>query len=199
MIALIRIGLTGGIGSGKSTVSNMLREKGIKIIDADNTARGVIERYPVIMDRIKSVFGKEYVDNSGKLKRKEFGNYIFSHKNMRSRYESIIIPFIKKDILGDMDKLEKSSEDMCIVDGATIVENQFYKNLDLILLVWVNERVQIERVKKRDKLTESQVIQRINSQMSLEEKKKYADFILDNSGTLDETRNQLEKIFDKIK
>ena len=149
MIALIRIGLTGGIGSGKSTVSNMLREKGIKIIDADNTARGVIERYPVIMDRIKSVFGKEYVDNSGKLKRKEFGNYIFSHKNMRSRYESIIIPFIKKDILGDMDKLEKSSEDMCIVDGATIVENQFYKNLDLILLVWVNERVQIERVKKR--------------------------------------------------
>ncbi len=199
MIALIRIGLTGGIGSGKSTVSNILREKGIKIIDADNTARGVIERYPVIMDRIKSVFGKEYVDNSGKLKRKEFGNYIFSHKNMRSRYESIIIPFIKKDILGDMDKLEKSSEDMCIVDGATIVENQFYKNLDLILLVWVNERVQIERVKKRDKLTESQVIQRINSQMSLEEKKKYADFILDNSGTLDETRNQLEKIFDKIK
>ena len=199
MIALIRIGLTGGIGSGKSTVSNMLREKGIKIIDADNTARGVIERYPVIMDRIKSVFGKEYVDNSGKLKRKEFGNYIFSHKNMRSRYESIIIPFIKKDILGDMDKLEKSSEDMWIVDGATIVENQFYKNLDLILLVWVNERVQIERVKKRDKLTESQVIQRINSQMSLEEKKKYADFILDNSGTLDETRNQLEKIFDKIK
>jgi dephospho-CoA kinase len=199
VIALIRIGLTGGIGSGKSTVSNMLREKGIKIIDADNTARGVIERYPVIMDRIKSVFGKEYVDNSGKLKRKEFGNYIFSHKNMRSRYESIIIPFIKKDILGDMDKLEKSSEDMCIVDGATIVENQFYKNLDLILLVWVNERVQIERVKKRDKLTESQVIQRINSQMSLEEKKKYADFILDNSGTLDETRNQLEKIFDKIK
>ncbi|HBC96906.1 MAG TPA: dephospho-CoA kinase [Clostridium sp.] len=196
---MIRIGLTGGIGSGKSTVSNMLREKGIKIIDADNTARGVIERYPVIMDRIKSVFGKEYVDNSGKLKRKEFGNYIFSHKNMRSRYESIIIPFIKKDILGDMDKLEKSSEDMCIVDGATIVENQFYKNLDLILLVWVNERVQIERVKKRDKLTESQVIQRINSQMSLEEKKKYADFILDNSGTLDETRNQLEKIFDKIK
>ncbi|WP_294185024.1 dephospho-CoA kinase [uncultured Clostridium sp.] len=196
---MIRIGLTGGIGSGKSTVSNILREKGIKIIDADNTARGVIERYPVIMDRIKSVFGKEYVDNSGKLKRKEFGNYIFSHKNMRSRYESIIIPFIKKDILGDMDKLEKSSEDMCIVDGATIVENQFYKNLDLILLVWVNERVQIERVKKRDKLTESQVIQRINSQMSLEEKKKYADFILDNSGTLDETRNQLEKIFDKIK
>ncbi|CAB1251367.1 dephospho-CoA kinase [Clostridium sp. MT-14] len=195
---MIKIGLTGGIGSGKSTVSSMLLERGIKIIDADDIARNVIEKYPAIMDDIKLIFGERYIDSSKKLKRKEFGNYIFSHECERVKYENIIIPFIKREILNNMNKLEKDNEKICIVDGATLIENQFHKNLDLVLLVWVNKRVQIQRVEKRDKLTEPQVIQRINSQMSLEEKKKYADFILDNSGTLENTRRQLEKIFSKL-
>jgi dephospho-CoA kinase len=195
---VIKIGLTGGIGSGKSTVSSMLLERGIKIIDADDIARNVIEKYPAIMDDIKLIFGERYIDSSKKLKRKEFGNYIFSHECERVKYENIIIPFIKREILNNMNKLEKDNEKICIVDGATLIENQFHKNLDLVLLVWVNKRVQIQRVEKRDKLTEPQVIQRINSQMSLEEKKKYADFILDNSGTLENTRRQLEKIFSKL-
>ncbi|MHC6180650.1 dephospho-CoA kinase [Clostridium sp. JNZ X4-2] len=195
---MIKIGLTGGIGSGKSTVSNMLREKGVKIIDADDIARNVIEKYPVIIHKIKSIFGGKFIDASGKLKRKEFGDHIFSCEYERVKYENIIMPFIKREILDSIDKLEKNNERICIVDGATLIENRFYKYLDLILLVWVNSSVQICRVKKRDKLTELQIIHRINSQMPLEEKKKYADFILDNSYTLEETKRQLEEIFNKI-
>lgn len=197
-MAVIKIGLTGGIGSGKSTVSDILREKGMEIIDADDIARNVIEKYPVIIDKIKSIFGERFIDDSGKLKRKEFGDYIFSCKYERIKYENIIMPFIKREILDSIDKLEKNNERICIVDGATLIENRFYKHLDLILLVWVNRSVQICRVKKRDKLTEFQIIHRINSQMSLEEKKKYADFILDNSDTLEETKRQLKEIFNKI-
>lgn len=196
---MIKIGLTGGIGSGKSTVSRMLREKGIKVIDADDIARNVIEKYPVIMDRIRSIFGTKFIDDSGRLKRKEFGNYIFSYAGEKLKYENIIMPFIKREILDDMNHMKKNGEKICIVDGATLIENEFYKNLDLILLVWADRRVQICRVKERDKLTEEQVVDRINSQMPLEEKKKYADFILDNSYTLEETENQLEKILSKIK
>ena len=77
---MIKIGLTGGIGSGKSTVSDILREHDISIVDADIIAREVIEKYPVIIEKIKCIFGERFIDLSGKLRRKEFGNYIFSNE-----------------------------------------------------------------------------------------------------------------------
>ncbi len=195
---MIKIGLTGGIGSGKSTVSNILRESGISIVDADIIAREVIENYPVIIEKIKHIFSEKFIDISGKLKRREFGNYIFSNEVERSKYETIIIPFIKKEILKKVEELEQKHEKICVIDGATLIENGFCSYLDEMLLVWVNKGVQINRVKNRDELTESQVLDRINSQMSLEEKKKYADFVLDNSNTLDETKTQLKDIFTRI-
>jgi dephospho-CoA kinase len=195
---VIKIGLTGGIGSGKSTVSNILRESGISIVDADIIAREVIENYPVIIEKIKHIFSEKFIDISGKLKRREFGNYIFSNEVERSKYETIIIPFIKKEILKKVEELEQKHEKICVIDGATLIENGFCSYLDEMLLVWVNKGVQINRVKNRDELTESQVLDRINSQMSLEEKKKYADFVLDNSNTLDETKTQLKDIFTRI-
>ncbi len=195
---MIKIGLTGGIGSGKSTVSNILREGGISIVDADVIAREVIENYPVIIEKIKYVFGEKFIDLSGKLKRREFGNYIFSNEGEKSKYEVIIMPFIKGDILKKLYKLEQKHEKICVVDGATLIENGFCSYLDEILLVWVNQEVQISRVKKRDELTESQVLDRISSQMPLEEKKRYANFVLDNSNTLKETKTRLKDIFIKI-
>lgn len=195
---MIKIGLTGGIGSGKSTVSSILRESNISILDADIIAREVIENYPIIIEKIRHIFGEKFIDFSGKLKRREFGNYIFSNEKEKSKYESIIMPFIKKEILKEVEKLQQKGEKICVVDGATLIENGFCNYLDEILLVWVSREVQINRVRKRDKLTEIQVIDRINSQMPLEEKKKYAGFILDNSNTLDETRMQLKNIFVRI-
>ncbi|OAA91843.1 dephospho-CoA kinase [Clostridium ljungdahlii] len=195
---MIKIGFTGGIGSGKSTVSDILREHGISIVDADIIAREVIEKYPVIIEKIKNIFGERFIDLSGKLKRKEFGNYIFSNEGERTKYESIIMPFIKKEILKKVEELEQKGEKICVIDGATLIENGFCSYLDEMLLVWVNKGVQISRVKSRDKLTEGQVLSRINSQMPLEEKKNYADFVLDNSNTLDETKTQLKEIFIRI-
>lgn len=196
--SVIKIGLTGGIGSGKSTVSNILREQGIAVIDADIIARDVMEKYIVITDKIKSTFGEKFIDGSGKLKRREFGDYIFSNKDKKNIYEDIIMPFIKKEVFEKIDELHKRGEEICIIDGATLIESGFYKYTDIIILVWANKKTQIFRVKERDQLTENQIIDRINSQMSLEEKKKYADFVLDNSNTLDETKKQLEEILNKI-
>ncbi|MFL0194746.1 dephospho-CoA kinase [Clostridium sp. WILCCON 0269] len=195
---MIKIGLTGGIGSGKSTVSSMLKEEGIKIIDADIVARDVVEKHSVIIDKVKSVFGERFIDSSGKLKRRELGDYIFSDIDKKNRYENIIIPFIKKEIFKKVDELGKKGERLCVIDGATLIENGFHKYTDMILLVWVSKKIQMCRVKERDKLTEMQIIDRINSQMSLEEKKKYANFVLDNSNTLDETKRQLKEILNKI-
>lgn len=195
---MILIGLTGGIGSGKSTVSGILRDNKIPVIDADVISRDVLSKYPEIIENIKMVFGKNFFDCSGNLERKKFGDYIFSDKKLKSEYENMIMPFIKKDIFSEIDKLKERKNNLCVLDAATLIENKFYVYMNEVILVWVDVDTQISRVKNRDKLTTSQVLLRINSQMSLEEKKKYTTFILDNSGEVYKTKQKLKDIFTKI-
>lgn len=195
---MLKIGLTGGIGSGKSTISSMLKEKKFVVIDADIVARDVLKIYTEVLESVKKEFGKEFFNENGELKRKEFGNYIFSDDNRRKKYEDMIMPFMRKHIFELLEKHQESGNEICFVDGATIIENNFHKYMDVNILVWVDLKTQIDRVRNRDNLTEDQVIDRINSQMSLEDKKKIVDFIVDNSKTLDYTRKELSETLKKI-
>ena len=104
---MIKIGLTGGIGSGKSTVSFMLKEAGFNIIDADVIAKEVLNKYPEILEKVKIDFGSGFFDWRGEFRRKEFGNHIFRFPKQRKKYEEIIIPYIKREIYEEIDKLEK--------------------------------------------------------------------------------------------
>lgn len=195
---MLKIGLTGGIGSGKSTVSLMLKKKGFPIVDADIVAREVLETYPQILEQVKKHFGHGFFDENGKLKRKEFGNFIFSKEERKKDYENIIMPFIKNEIFNRITELEKEKEDVCILDAPTLIENGLHVKMDINILVWVDLKTQIERVKKRDVLSEEQVFNRINSQMSLEDKKKVVDYIIDNSGTIERTKREVNKILQEI-
>lgn len=195
---MLKIGLTGGIGSGKSTVSRMLKKKGFPIVDADIVAREVLETYPQILEQVKKHFGYNFFDENGKLKRKQFGNFIFSKEERKKDYENIIMPFIKNEIFNRITELEKEKEDVCILDAPTLIENGLHVKMDINILVWVDLKTQIERVKKRDVLSEDQVFNRINSQMSLEDKKKVVDYIIDNSGTIERTKREVNKILQEI-
>lgn len=195
---MLKIGLTGGIGSGKSTVSLMLKKKGFPIVDADIVAREVLETYPQILEQVKKHFGYNFFNENGKLKRKEFGNFIFSKEDRKKDYENIIMPFIKNEIFNRISELEKEKEEVCILDAPTLIENGLHLKMDINILVWVDLKTQIERVKKRDVLSEDQVFNRINSQMSLEDKKKVVDYIIDNSGTIERTKRQVNKILQEI-
>lgn len=196
---MLRIGLTGGIGSGKTTISSLLKEKGIPIVDADIIAREVLKEYPLILETIKEKFGTKFINENGELTRREFGNFIFKNPLKRLEYEEIIMPYIKKEIFDQMNEYEKLGEVACVVDAPTLIEQGLNECMDFNILVWVDTQTQIERVKERDKLKDEEVLDRINSQMSLNEKRKVVDFIIDNTFTIEETKKQVEKLVKVIK
>ncbi|EPY2304965.1 dephospho-CoA kinase [Clostridium sporogenes] len=195
---IFKIGLTGGIGAGKSTISEMIKEKNIPVIDADKISREVLRLYPEILIKVKEVFGKEFLDDNGELKRREFGSYIFRNKNKRIEYENIIMPYIIKETFRRVKELEENKEQICVLDAPTLIEQGLYKYMDINILVWVDKNTQINRVVKRDRLTTGEVINRINAQMSMEEKKKFVDYIIDNSKDIENTKGELDKIFMEV-
>ncbi|KEH96109.1 dephospho-CoA kinase [Clostridium massiliodielmoense] len=195
---MIAIGLTGGIGSGKSTISNMIKSKDIPIIDADLISREVLNIYPEILNDIKETFGEKFIDDNGNLKRRELGNYIFENDILRKKLENIIIPYIKREIFNRVEECNKLDEKICVIDAPTLIEHKINEKMDFNILVWVDKNTQIERVKLRDNMDDVEVIKRINSQMSLEEKSKCVDFIIDNSGSLIDTKKELEEILGKV-
>ena len=196
---MIKIGLTGGIGSGKSTVSFMLKEAGFNIIDADVIARDVLVKYPEILERVRVEFGSGFFDWRGDFRRKEFGNHIFRFPKQRKKYEEIILPYIKREIYENIDKLEKKNADFVIVDAPTLIENDLHKDMDYVILVWVDNNTQIQRVRSRDTLSRDEAINRINSQMPLDRKKDFANIIIENNDTLAKTKDQVDLLIEFLK
>lgn len=193
---MIKIGLTGGIGSGKSTVSKMLIEKGFKLIDADIISRNVLIKYPEIIDKIKIEFGTGFFDWRGEFRRREFGNHIFRFPKQRKKFEDIILPYINKEIFKAIDDYEKAGEKIVILDAPTLIENNLHTYMDYIIVVWVDNNTQIIRLKNRDRLSRDEAINRLNAQLSLDKKRDYAHIIIDNNGDLLKTKEQVDKVMD---
>ena len=196
---MFKIGLTGGIGTGKSTVSKLFKDYGIPIIDADIISREVLKKYPEILEDIKNTFNDGFFDENGELKRREFGNYIFKFPNERIAYENIIIPYIKKDIEETFKYYEDEGEKAVILDAPTLIENNLHSEMDFNILVYANHDIQIFRVMERDSLNREEVLNRINAQMSIDEKKSLVNFIIDNGGNFENTEEQVEEIIQFIR
>lgn len=195
---MMRIGLTGGIGTGKSTISLMLKEAGFKIIDADIIARDVLVKYPEILERVRIEFGEGFFDWRGEFRRKEFGNHIFRFPKQRIKYENIILPFIKNEINNQIKTFGNNGEKLVIVDAPTLIETKLHEEMDFVILVYADSSTQIQRLKNRDKLTNNDALNRINAQMSVERKKEFANIIIDNSKDLIYTKEQVDDFIDFV-
>ncbi|MBB6622129.1 dephospho-CoA kinase [Clostridium gasigenes] len=196
---MIKIGLTGGIGSGKSTVSKILKDNGFSIIDADIIAKDVLLNFPEILEKVKIEFGSGFFDWRGDFRRKEFGNHIFRFPKERKKYEAMIMPYIKKEIYEALNKEKKLKKKLVILDAPTLVENNLQDEMDYIIVVWVDNNTQVQRIKLRDRLSRDEAINRINSQLSLDTKKSFADMIIDNNKELVATKEQVDGLVDFLK
>ena len=186
------IGLTGSISTGKTQVSNYLRDRGEKVIDADLIARKVVDLEPV-KEKIKEAFGHDiYKDDE--LDRKALGEIVFRDKEKRQVLNEIEHPEIYKIILEEV----KNSKGRVFVDIPLLFESQHLNekyglDFDEVWLVYVNRETQVKRLIKRDRISKGYALEKINSQMSVEDKKIMADVIIDNSGSLEETFKQVEE------
>ncbi|SHJ69403.1 dephospho-CoA kinase [Hathewaya proteolytica DSM 3090] len=194
---MIKIGLTGSIGSGKSSISSYLKDKGVCVIDADIISREIYEIYSDLVLKIREAFGCEYVEN-GVLNRKKMASLVFSQKDKKSMLESIVMPYIFHEIDLRMKSAENRGEKCCVLDAPTLMENNLHEKMDYNILVYCNLEKEIERVMKRDGICRDDVLKRLACQLSVEEKMKKSDFILDNSFSLEDTYASLKKIFSEI-
>lgn len=195
---MVKVGLTGGIGCGKSTVSQMLKDSGFPVIDADIISKDVLKKYPEILEKVRIEFGDNFFDWRGEFRRREFGNHIFRFVKERMKYEALIMPYIFSDIEEEFKKYENNNEKVVILDAPTLIENNMHKNMDIVILVTADRNTQIERIKSRDKLTEYEIVNRMNSQMSLDNKKKFANIIINNNESLSKTKEIVDEVIELL-
>ncbi|SCY06264.1 dephospho-CoA kinase [Alkaliphilus peptidifermentans] len=194
------IGLTGGIASGKSSISKILQALGAIIIDADIIARRIVEKGKPAFIQIEATFGKEYITNNGELDRKKLGAYVFNNNLALKKLNSITHPFIIKEIESEIKDIKKKmSNGVIVLDAALLIEMELMSLVDEVWIVEITAEEQLRRLMLRDKLSLQEAKARINSQMSFEEKKKYADKIIDNSASFTELKEVVESVLKKVK
>jgi dephospho-CoA kinase len=197
---MLKVGLTGGIAVGKSHVSQFLTELGCYVFDADKVARDVVLPGKIGYEKVLSEFGSEIVDSDGTINRARLGQIIFNDPEKRQRLNEILHPIIIDEQNSLIEKIAEQDRDAIIViDAALMIESGSYKRFDKLIVVYCDRELQIERLMKRNNYSREDAEARIASQMPTEEKRKYADYEINTSSTLDETKEQVIKLHKKLR
>ncbi|MBQ9971939.1 MAG: dephospho-CoA kinase [Firmicutes bacterium] len=191
---MIIIGLTGGIGTGKSTVSDYLRSKGITIVDADRIAHEITEPGQPALKKLKEVFGEDIILDGDILDRKLLAARAFSSEENTKLLEIITHGAIKDEMESQITSARVNNEKMLILDVPLLVEAGLYEMCDKVWIVTADKTVRYDRIRLRDNMSDEEIEARMNRQLSDEERNKYADEIIDNSGGKEELYNRLEEL-----
>ena len=186
------IALTGGISTGKSTVCNLFKLHGFLTIDADVIAHRLLDENS---NKIATMFGEQYVEN-GKVLRKELGKIIFSNEENKLKLEALLHPLIKEEIIKES-RIFESQNKPCFVDIPLFFEKMNYP-ISKSLVIYTPKEIQIQRLMKRDNIDENEAKLKISNQMDIEEKRKLADMVIDNSQNLKHLQNEVERIIGEI-
>jgi len=192
------IGLTGGIASGKSTVSAKLKEFGAAVIDADLLARDVVRKGEIAYNKIVQCFGEDILLPGGDIDRKKLGNIVFSDKEKLALLNSITHPEIINRMKERIQELKAEGAKVIVVDAAILIEMGLHKYVDSVWVLSVDRETQLKRLVERDKFNYREAENRINSQFTNEVRKKYADVVIDNSKPIEEVEKRLEELWNNI-
>lgn len=193
------IGLTGGIGSGKSSVARWLALQDIPVLDADRTVHHLLARDPKTIQAVSEVWGMEVIASNGEIDRRVLGRKVFADSAARQRLEKILHPRVAENMKEQQAVLERAGQRICVWDVPLLFEAGFNRWVDEVWVVWVPRAVQLERVMSRDKMTRNEVELRIQAQLPLEDKVGQAQIIIDNSGSWEDTEDQLSRELVRIK
>jgi dephospho-CoA kinase len=192
------VGLTGGIASGKSTVSAMFRAQGAQVIDADQVARDVVATGTPGLEEVARRF-PGVVDAAGQLDRAALGARVFADATERRALEAIVHPRIREEVARRTEALARAGVPVVLYDAALLIENGLHRGMDGVILVSVPEAVQRARLAARDGLDAAAISARLAAQLPLADKRAHATWVVDNGGTLDETREQVRQIWEEIR
>jgi len=196
---MLRIGLTGSIGVGKSFVASVFGELGCHVLDADDTAREVVEQGTPGLKDIVEAFGEDVLQPDGALDRKQLAAIVFGDETKRLQLNAILHPRIMErqdEILRRWESEDPNG--VGIVDAALMIESGGYKRFDKLIVVHCRPEVQLERVMLRNSLTRDEAQKRIDSQMSQEEKQRFGDFLIDTSDGFEPTRQRTREVYDQL-
>jgi dephospho-CoA kinase len=197
---MLRAGLTGSIAAGKSFVSGVLEELGCRVLDADETAREVVEPGSPGLREVEEKFGERVIKDDGTLDRAALGALVFADAGKRAALNSILHPYIiarQDERLREWEALDPDG--IAIVDAALMIESGGYKRFDKLIVVHCRPDVQLERLMARDKLPREEAARRIASQMPQEEKKKFADYLIDTSDGFEAARRNAVYVYGKLR
>ena len=188
------LGLTGGIGSGKSMVAQMFAQLGAAVVDADQLARDVVEPGQPALQEIAATFGPEVLLPDGRLDRPRLAGIIFADPAERAKLDAITHPRIRARMDEEIEA-RRSGPGVLLVDIPLLYENDRVNTVEKVIVVWVDPPTQLRRLRQRSGLSAEAARQRISAQMPLDAKRARADHVIDNSGELEETRRQVEAIY----
>lgn len=196
---MLRVGLTGGIASGKSTVARIFRELGANVLDADHIAREVVPPDSQALSRIVRAFGTEVLRPDGSLDRAALGTLVFADAGKRQVLEGILHPLILEEIDRRIEELERSDpQGLVIVEAALILELGRQAEYDTLVVVWAEKEQQRQRLIRRDDLSAEEACRRLDAQMPLCEKRGHARFVIDNSGSQASCRADAERVYGEL-
>ncbi|MBZ5750190.1 MULTISPECIES: dephospho-CoA kinase [Metabacillus] len=192
------LGLTGGIASGKSTVSTMIRKRGIRVIDADIISREVVEVGKPAYHQIVELFGEDILHDNDTINREKLGALIFGDEKKRNQLNRIVHPAVREEIFEQTKEEKEKSAKAVVLDIPLLFESKLTHLVDKTILVYVDEKTQLERLMKRNGFSEDEAMMRIRSQLPLKEKIILSDELINNNGSIEETEIQLHEILSKL-
>jgi len=197
---MLKVGLTGSIAVGKSYVLEILRECGAFVLDADRTAREVVARGSTGLALIAEKFGEDMLTETGELDRARMGELVFADEVKRELLNSIVHPLVfEAQNRWLTEKEAENPRGLAVIDAALMIESGSYKRFTKLIVVWCEPAIQLQRLMLRNNLSEAEALKRIGAQMPQEEKKRFADFLIDTSGGFETTRQRTIEVFEQLK